>query len=417
METSQVLTLIEAMQEPMDEVLFLSLVETCIRVGRLDVLSRQLQKFMRQGGAALLPAQTYGTMIKAYGQARDVKRVWDLWGQMLNHKIQPSSVTLGCLVEALVANGCTKEAWKLTQKMWKDEDSRSLLNTVIYSSILKGFANSQETEKVMAVYDEMRANKIQPNTITFNTILNAFAKGEAMHRVPALLEDMKTSNPPIQPDIVSYSTIIKGYCNTGHLERALEVLKNMKADGKYSPDEAMFNNLMGGCAKVHRPDEAIAILHDMKKFGVAPSNYTLSVLVKLMGRCRRVNQVFTLIEDISKDYGLQINIQVYTCLIQACFNNGLPLKAIELHDKIISERLIPDAMTYTALVRGCSQAGLIDKAVYLVRCAYGLQGAQLHGKHPGLNAGCLDEVIMKLGGTDNEQAKNLLAALKNCRTS
>merc|ERR1719498_2193897 len=192
-----------------------------------------------------------------------------------------------------------------------------------------------ETDKVLALYEEMREHKIQANTITYNTILNAFAQGGAMHRVPALLEDMKAASPPVDPDIVTYSTIVKGFCNAGNLDKALKVLDDMKATGKHAPDEVMYNSLLSGCAKEHKADEALQLLNDMKKSGVAPSNYTLSMLVKLMGRCKRLNQAFTMLEDISKEYGLKINIQVYTCLIQGCFNGGQASKAIALHDKII----------------------------------------------------------------------------------
>merc|ERR1719333_468731 len=253
------------------------------------------------------------------------------------------------MIEALVANGCTSEAWELTQKMWSNTSTRALVNTVMYSSILKGFANAKETDKVMGVYEEMREQEIQPNMITYNTILNAFAKGGAMQRVPALLEDMKAIVPPIEPDIVTYSTIVKGFCNCGSLDRALKVVKDMKSNGKYAPDEVMYNSLLSGCAKEHRPDEALQLLSDMKKSGVAPSNYTLSMLVKLMGRCKRLNQAFVMLDDISKEYDLKINVQVYTCLIQGCFNAGQPGKAIALHEKIIREGLHPDAMTYTVL--------------------------------------------------------------------
>merc|ERR1719504_4818 len=125
-----------------------------------------------------------------------------------------------------------------------------------------------------------------PNTITFNTILNAFAQGGAMSRVPALLEDMKTADPPAEPDIVTYSTIVKGFCNSGNLDRALCILEDIRSDGKLAPDEMMYNSLLDGCAKEHRPDDAVWLLSDMKKWSIAPSNYTLSMLVKLMGRCK-----------------------------------------------------------------------------------------------------------------------------------
>merc|ERR1719159_1436583 len=275
------------------------------------------------------------------------------------------------MVEALVNNGHALDAWHLTQRMWSQEQTRPLVNTVIYSSILKGFAHNKETDKVMALYEEMQAHDIQPNTITYNTILNAFAQGGAMNRVPKLLEDMKAADPPVEPDIVTYSTIVKGFCNSGNLDRALKVLKEMRASGKYAPDEVMYNSLLSGCAKEHRPDEALQLLSDMKKSGVAPSNYTLSMLVKLLGRCKRLNQAFIMLEEISNEYGLKINIQVYTCLIQGCFNAGQASKAIALHEKVITDGLYPDAMTYSVLVRGCIQAGLLDKAVELARTAYG----------------------------------------------
>jgi len=411
----RVLSLIDAMDQPMDEVLFLSVVEACIRTGRLDLLSKQTEKFMQQGASATLTAPTYGSMIKAYGRARDVKRVWTLWDQMLFHSVQPTSVTLGCMVEALVANGYTTEAWQLVRKMWAGDGTRSLVNTVIYSSILKGFAYTKETDKVLALYEEMKANHIQANTITYNTIFNAFAQGGAMSRVPALLEDMKAATPPVEPDIVTYSTIVKGFCNAGNLDRALKVMGDMKAHGKHTPDEVLYNSLLGGCAKEHRPDEALQLLNDMRKHNVAPSNYTLSMLVKLMGRCRRINQAFTMLEDISKEFGLKINIQVYTCLIQGCFNAGQGGKALSLYEKILAEGLAPDSMTYTVLVRGCVQGDLLDKAVELVKSAYGQGPTASKGTPPGLNAGCFDEVVAALGGATSDEAKELLAELGDCQ--
>jgi len=389
----------------------LSVVEACIRTGRLDLLSKQTEKFLSQGSSTTLTAPTYGSMIKAYGHARDVKHAWHLWDQMLFHHVQPTSVTLGCMVESLVSNGRPGEAWQLVQKMWDATSTRPLVNTVVYSSILKGFAQGKETDNVMSVYDEMKGHDIQANTITFNTILNAFAQGGAMHRVPELLEDMKAATPAVEPDIVTYSTIVKGFCNAGNLDRGLKVLGDMKASGKYTPDEVMYNSLLGGCAKEHRPDEALQLLDDMRKHNVAPSNYTLSMLVKLMGRCRRINQAFTMLEDISSEYGLKINIQVYTCLIQGCFNAGQHAKALSLYEKIMKEGLIPDSMTYTVLVRGCIQGGLLDKAVDLVRSAYGRSTTSSRGSAPGLNAGCFDELVAALGP---HEAKEVVAELGNC---
>jgi len=232
-----------------------------------------------------------------------------------------------------------------------------------------------------------------------------------MHRVPALLEDMKKSTPPAEPDLVTYSTLVKGYCNSGMLDRALEILKDVQADGKLTPDEVMYNSLLDGCAKEQRPNDALQLLDDMKKTGVAPSNYTLSMIIKLMGRCRRLNQAFTIIEDMSREYGLKLNIQVYTCLIQACFNNRQAAKAVTLHEKLIKEGLVPDEMLYSALVKGCLQAGLVDKAVLLTKSAHGLSLPKFRGTPPGINTRCHDELVRALGGPQSPEARALMGDL------
>jgi len=413
-EVSKVLALIDAMQEPMDEVLFLSVVDACIRTKNTDKLARQMDRFMRQGNAAGLSAPTYGMMIKAFGQARDIDKVWSLWKQMNGCKVVPTSVTLGCMVEALVANGYTSDAWQLVCKLQAEQSTRPLVNTIIYSSILKGFASARETAKVMTVYQEMKSQKISPNRITYNTIMNAFAQSGQMQRVPALLDDMTNAEPAVKPDIVTYSTMVKGFCNSGNVDQALRVVKDMKVKGGCTPDEVIYNSLLGGCAKEHRCDDALQLLQDMRECGIAPSNYTLSMLVKLMGRARRINQAFTILEDISNEHNLQINIQVYTCLIQGCFNCGQAGRALEVHKKIIAEGVSPDAMTYSVLIRGCLQAGMVDKAADLARCACGCGPMEkCRGDPPGLPAGCLDEVVAALGGPGDENARKLTKELED----
>jgi len=300
------------------------------------------------------------------------------------------------MVESLVANGCTAEGWQLVRNLWKDESTRYLVNTVIYSTILKGFAHAKETNKVMELYKEMQENGLEPNTITYNTILNAFAHGGAMHRVPALLEDMKKANPPVEPDIVTYSTIIKGFCNSGSLDSGLKIFHQMQTETRFSPDEVMYNSILDGCAKEHRADDALKLLESMKQAGVAPSNYTLSMIVKLMGRCRRLKEAFKLVEELSKEYGLKVNIQVYTCLIQACFNNRQPQKAIALHDQILAEGLQPDEFLYSALVGGCLRAGLLERAMELAKEAITPSGSMRRA--PGLNSRCREELKAAGGG-------------------
>jgi len=272
----------------------------------------------------------------------------------------------------------------------------------------------KDIQKVMTLYDQMKSTGLHANTITYNTILNAFAQGGEMHRVPELLEDMKAASPPVEPDIVTYSTIIKGFCNNGSLDQALKTMQEMEASGKFKADEVMYNSLLDGCAKEQRPDDALKLVDDMKKSGIPPSNFTLSMLVKLMGRCKRLNKAFSLIEEIKAEYGVKPNIQVYTCLIQACFNNRQAFKALSLHDQIINEGLQPDEMVYNCLVKGAIQAGCLDKAIHLTKCAHGIDMPKGKGSSlpSGIGDSCLADLLKALSPAD---AKSLKAQLGECQ--
>merc|ERR1719171_1820130 len=70
-------------------------IEACVRVGQLDLLSSKLQQYAGLGGLAGLTAPTYGSMIKAYGRARDIERVRELWNEMRRRHVTPTSITLG----------------------------------------------------------------------------------------------------------------------------------------------------------------------------------------------------------------------------------------------------------------------------------------------------------------------------------
>jgi pentatricopeptide repeat protein len=160
------LSLSTNIEESIDEVLFSSVIEACIRVKQMDLVSELMKRYRQRGGFVNLSAPTYGSMIKAYGQAGNLQRVQELWVEMQEQGVKPTSITLGCLTEALVVNNKAQEAWTLARQQMEDEERRGCINTVIYSTVLKGFAVSKCVEKVFQVYKEMRASGISCNTTT-----------------------------------------------------------------------------------------------------------------------------------------------------------------------------------------------------------------------------------------------------------
>jgi pentatricopeptide repeat protein len=132
----------------------------------------------------------------------------------------------------------------------------------------------------MDLYAEMKRFEIPCNTITYNTMLNAFAQTGVLDAVPHLLQD-----------IVTYTTLVKCFCAVGDIDQALNLLQQMEEDGRIAPDEVMYNSLLDGCAKQHRSEDAWKLLKRMSAAGIVPSNYTLSIMVKLLGRSQAESSI------------------------------------------------------------------------------------------------------------------------------
>mmetsp|Transcript_150166 Transcript_150166/g.418386 ORF Transcript_150166/g.418386 Transcript_150166/m.418386 type:complete len:452 (-) Transcript_150166:53-1408(-) len=356
----------------MDEVLLSSVVEACVRIGKPDLLSSKLKQLRGGEGVTITGSHTFGSLIKAYGRAGDINGVWQCWKEMRSRHVRPTSVTLGCMVEAVVNNGDADGAYDLVHQMRDDEQCRSALNAVIYCSVLKGFAREKRLERVWAVYAEMQGQGME-SIVTYNTIIDACTRCNRMDQVPDVIEAMRQAN--IAPNIITYSTVLKGHCQTGNIQEAFAILEKMRRETDLKPDEVMYNSMLDGCAQQGLVDEGLRLLEEMQAEGVRPSNFTLSVLVKLFSRSRKLEKGFSLVRELSAKYRIRLNVHVHTNLIQACISSRQLNKALTCLDQMVQDGVQPIERTYSILLRACASSGLFDTVADLLRAALGLQRA------------------------------------------
>jgi pentatricopeptide repeat protein len=303
---------------------------------------------------------------------------------MRSKLIKPTSITLGCMIEAVVNNGDAEGAYELLHQLQQDEQSRNAVNAVVYCSVLKGFARERKLDRVWDVYQEMSQARMEMSLITFNTIIDACARAGQMEQLPKVMEDMKKNH--VDPNLVTYSTILKGHCQAGDVQLGFSTLKMMKQDTNLKPDEIMYNSLLEGCAKNGLLEEGLQLCEEMQKEGVSPSNFTLSILVKLLSRAHQVDKAFDMVRDLSQQFRFKPNAFVYTNLIQACISSRQHSRAMGVLETMVNARVHPDGRTYAVLVRDCIYNDRCEQASKLMRAALGLPGAL---DLPGLKA-CRD---------------------------
>eukprot|EP00927_Polykrikos_kofoidii_P008638 TRINITY_DN135_c0_g1_i10.p1 TRINITY_DN135_c0_g1~~TRINITY_DN135_c0_g1_i10.p1 ORF type:complete len:381 (+),score=45.88 TRINITY_DN135_c0_g1_i10:3-1145(+) len=315
---------------------------------------------------------SYGSAIRAYGCLGQVDSMWATWRSLRATPLRLTSVAIGCMVEALVTNGLPNDGYELLRELRQDEAVRPLLNAVMYCSVLKGFSHQKSFSQTWKVYLEMVEDRLEFSIVTFNTLIDACARCGEMSRVPELLNSMECRS--IKPNLITYCAILKGYCRENKLERAFELVENMRLTTSFVPDEIMYNSLLDGCARSGLFDKGAEVLADMEAAGVKPTNFTLSLLMKLAGRGRQLGKAFELFEDIPRRYHFQPNVHVYANLLQTCLQHGAVRRAMALVKQMAQFRVRPDARIYKMLIRACLGSGDVKTAEALLRAAFSLKG-------------------------------------------
>jgi pentatricopeptide repeat protein len=194
-----------------------------------------------------------------------------------------------------------------------------------------------------------------------------------MARVPSLLEGMMKKD--VAPNLITFSTILKGYCNESKLDKAFELLESMKSTTTFVPDEIMFNSLIDGCARKGLWQRGLEVFNDMEASGVRPTNYTLSLLVKLLGRGRQLDRAIKLCKELPHLHGFKPNVHVYGNLVHACVIAKNFPRAIEVFVTMAQEKVRPDERCYQLLIRALLASGdtYLGDAIGLLRAAVGLR--------------------------------------------
>jgi pentatricopeptide repeat protein len=395
-----------------EEVLLNTALDACMKHGEHQRLAGLLDKMKARSGMQLAP-HTYASLIKATGTIKNLTRCRELWREMTEDRgMTPSDVALGCMMDALVCNKAVSEGVALFRK-WQN---RVTLNTVLYSTLIKGFNNIGDAKGAIEMWNELRTKKLPMNTTVYNAVIDVHARAGATSEVSALMKLMAADG--VQPDSITQSIIAKGFCVSGELDSAMTVFRNLLVK-PLSNNVIIYNTILDGCVRHNRMDLADEMLSKMEEYCIIPSNFTLGIIVKMWGRRRKLQEAFAALEAIPKKYGFKPNGPVKTCLFFACIRNDATDCAIEVFQELRAMNYV-DAKMFSALISNCARVGQSERAVALVEEAYGLaDGKRALARNEDLDSMCMEHLIKCLSrqGQLDVVGKPMLKRMESARIS
>jgi len=391
-----------------DEVLLNVVLDAFVRLKDMRRLNGVVRKVRDM--KMVPPVATVNTIMKAFSSLKRIDEAMELWRVMTEvRELEPNEISIGCVTDALVSNDRVDEAADFVEK-WK---SRIPLNTVIYSTLIKGFAINRQADRALRAFEQMQEEGIAPNLVTMNTLLDACARSGRMARCGEILEDMQKVHG-VDPDRITFSTIVKGFCLAGEIQQAIAVMESARRRG-FPADVIIFNTILDACSSRDQFELCDKLFTQMVDEGVKPTNFTLTVLIKRYGREGNVNKAHEIMESLTQQFGFKANAQAHTCLISACVINKQMSRAMKVFERMKTKGPVPDSMTYEKLISGWLRLSDAEKACELVRDAYGLNGPLGKAQH-GKSAAASGTVtpgghVMRVQGLDPKVLERMVEQL------
>jgi pentatricopeptide repeat protein len=389
---------------PNDKVIFSCLINAALENGEPERASSMLGRYV----CCDLDPVDYVTAFRTYVAIGDSNAAEKLVS-VLGPKMTPLMLNLALL--ACINATQPERAMNLLLKAHRFEAIEAgaakgiqIVDTISYNTVIKGFVVSGDMEHCLQCLENMRTHNLVPDDVTLTSLLEislteesgkvtdqlvemlletglsrSMDVGTCNHFIKILLrvdklkkamevyQGIKNSNSS-QPSIVTYSMLIKALVDAHDMERALLIVEDMSLAG-VPPDEIVFSHLLEGCRLVGNHALGERLFEDMLVAGVRPTEYTLTMMVKLHGRCSAHEKAYKLVESWEAKFGKKPSVIHYTCVMSGCLRGksyGLAWAAYLLMEK---NGVSPDEMLMSTLIPAMVYSQAFDRVLHLARRA------------------------------------------------
>ncbi|KAH7437863.1 hypothetical protein KP509_05G093000 [Ceratopteris richardii] len=142
----------------------------------------------------------------------------------------------------------------------------------------------------------------------------------------------------------------------GQGERALDCFKRMKHDG-ITPNETTYACMLKACASIGACDEGQKIHDKIERQGLLEVDIMVgNALVDMYAKCGKFSKAQEVLHQLPFR-----DVVSWNALIIGFAQGGLGEQALSCFEKMQSEGISPDAVSFLCILNVCSHLGLVDK--------------------------------------------------------
>jgi pentatricopeptide repeat protein len=225
-----------------------------------------------------------------------------------------------------------------------------------WNAMISGYSQCGFSREALELFVEMCRNDIKSDVYTYCSVFNAIAALKLL-RFGKEVHGMVLKSGLNMKFVSVSNAIADTYAKCGSLEDVRKVFDRME-----ERDIVSWTTLVTTYSQCSKWEEALAIFSQMREEGFIPNQFTLSsVLVACtgLGLLEYGHQVHSLLCKI----GLDTDNCIESALIDMYAKCGSITEAHKVFERVSN----PDTITWTAVISGYAQHGLVEDALQLFR--------------------------------------------------
>lgn len=372
------------------EELFTSLVQSGIRVSKLDVVERTLRTMKRikmkpslefwqltlkmlssrKHFALCLVAYSifecqipvdkviYSCLINAGLESKQLKRIPDLLKKFSQASLKAKDHILHfrCYVQL---GACAHEALQLFRSL-APEVTNLMLNLALHACV-----NQREEEAAYALLSEAKGMEERHlvkekivDIVSYNTVLKGFSAAKRSDRCFDLLKDLM--NHGLEPNEISLAALMEAGQNRVASEIGEVLLRSVSMGSKLTP--GLYKAFLRGLVRANQISQALALYEAMKEQKVALTDIAVfSVLIKALVDQRDSRKAFELVEDLKAE-GLPLDDLLLTHVLEACRHECNYQLGKKFYQDALDSGVAPSEVTLVTLLKLFGRCGASEEA-------------------------------------------------------
>lgn len=323
--------LFDELLEP-DAICWTSIISALTRNDFFDEALRFFYSMQRDHG--MCPdGFTFGTVLTACGNLGRLKQGKEVHAKVITTGFCGNVVVESSLVDMYGKCGSVGESQRIFDRM-------PIKNSVSWSALLGGYCQNGDFKSVIQIFRKME----KVDLYCFGTILRTCAG------LAAVRQGKEVHCQYIRKggwrDVIVESALVDLYAKCGCIEYAQTIFDQMPVRNLIT-----WNSMIGGFAQNGRGEEALRIFNQMVKEGIKPDYISFIGILFACSHRGLVDEGREYFISMTKDYGIKVGIEHYSCMVDLLGRAGLLEEAEIL---IETSDFRDDSSLWAALLGACT---------------------------------------------------------------